>query len=181
MTLRNLSDEALITMYQENQDAQAFGELYNRYNQKVMLYCTKILGDRNNALDVTQDLFIKVSEKLGQLKEKVTFVKWLFTIAYNDCMNFVKKQKRFATTSTEILNNRENDVIDLEEKEMEEVKLSKMETAMQFLATDERTMLEDKYFGNASISDLETKYGMGASAVKMRLARSRNKVKRLMM
>jgi len=54
-TFRHLTDTDLVVTYQNTNNALAFGELYNRYNEKVFLYTTKILKNREQAMDLTQD------------------------------------------------------------------------------------------------------------------------------
>ncbi|MEM6965077.1 MAG: sigma-70 family RNA polymerase sigma factor [Bacteroidota bacterium] len=178
-TFKNCTDTQLITFFKDTQNPSAFGELYTRYNRKVFLYCAKILKDRDNALDVTQDIFVKISKKLNQLQDSQTFVKWLFTIAHNHCMDFLKKQNKIAKVSTEELLFVEDRPVDIEALELKDHALNQLEIILNQMPEQEGNLLREKYFEKKSIADLANKYHLSASAIKMRLARSRKKMEQL--
>lgn len=180
MTLfKNLTDTELILAYQQSQDARAFGELYNRYNKKVYLYCNKILKNREDAYDVTQDIFVKISVSILKLKDPNTLVKWLFLVARNACLDLIQKNKRSSTTTLESEDLIPEDVFDMEAALGKEELFNKMESALNQLKPEDKTFLEAKYFHGKSVKDLTQTYGMSASAVKMRLMRTRQKVQNL--
>ncbi len=179
MNFKHLSDAELILIYQDAQNSNAFGELYNRYETKVFLYCVKILKNRENALDVTQDIFLKVAGKLLDLKGTFAFKKWLFRIAHNDCINVFRNQQKFHYTSVDAANDiidsgYEEASIDAKEQQIEKVAL-----VLRHLSEKDSTILKEKYLQDLTIVDLMEKYNLSESAVKMKLSRARNKVKNL--
>jgi len=175
--LKNTSDTDLILTYQQTKDSAAFGELYTRYNQKVFLYCAKIVKDREKALDLTQDLFIKISIKLEGLQEPMTFVSWLFRIAHNDCIELLRKQKKNRMVSIEDCLNLGEETNNMDDLIQREKQLNQMQLALNQLPEEEKKMLLKKYMEEKSIIDLTEEYGLSQSAVKMRLSRSRDKAK----
>ena len=174
---KNLSDEALVLDYQKTQNQVVFGELYQRYHTNVFLYCAKVLKNRDKAADLTQDIFIKVSIKLVQLSDANTFESWLIRIAHNDCMTLFKKAKRERTNSIEEVFHLGADEFDYDAAEAKEVQFSQIEKVLSDLPELEKSLLLDKYLGKKKITELMEKYAMSSSAVKMRLLRSRDKVK----
>ena len=69
-------------------DTQAFGELYDRYAQKISMYFKKMLwNDEEKALDLTQDLFTKIIKKPSLYNKGHRFSTWIYSIASNMCKN----------------------------------------------------------------------------------------------
>lgn len=177
-TFSTSSDIDLIIVYQETKDSLAFGELYRRYNQKIYLYGVQLLKDRDLALDMTQDLFLKVAAKLSDLQEPLTFVKWLFRIAHNDCINILKKNTHRVYSGLELANNISDEDADI--AIAQEARFLKLEAVMHDISEEDKTLLIAKYYDKKSIIELEAEYGLSKSAIKMRLNRSRNRLKKAM-
>ena len=72
--------------------AEAFKILYKKYNQKVYRYCMRMLNDESIAKDSFQETFIKVYEKRKSFHGN-NFAAWLFTIARNTCLNYLRSKK----------------------------------------------------------------------------------------
>jgi len=81
------SDEDLMVLSTKG-DTNAFGELYDRYAKRMILYFSKMLwNDREKAADFTQDLFTKIIKNPGLFKEGRKFSTWVYSIANNMCKN----------------------------------------------------------------------------------------------
>ena len=176
-SITNSTDVQLILAYQADKNSEVFGEIYSRYNQKVFLYCYKILEDRDSAFDVTQDLFIKVSDKLTQLKEPVTFVKWIFRVAHNACMDKLRAKKHYIVSDCNVDEVLQIEADDFHEEIAKQELIGKMYKGLEQLSQLERELLIRKYYGSTTIHELVDEFGMTMSAVKMRLSRSKNKVR----
>ena len=174
---KNLTDTELVNLYQITEDREAFGHLYYRYNQKTFLYCAKILSNRDKAMDVTQEVFIKVSTNINKLQDACTFVKWLFTIAHNACMDLLKKENRYRYRALDLYDAADTDARDFEEVLRKEQQLDCLNEVLQVMPDKYRAFLEEKYVQGLSIAELMTKYALSESAVKMRLSRSRDRLK----
>lgn len=173
---KNLTDAELVTAYQNNSDARAFGELYNRYNKKVFLYVMKILKNREDALDVTQDIFIKISKSLHTMKDAQAFIKWLFLVARHAAIDYAIKNKRTKTSFIENVEEPAQEEFDLEAALSKEEQFQNMQDAMCQLPADDKAILTDKYIKGKSVKALMVDYGLSSSAIKMRLMRSRNRM-----
>ena len=177
--LKNLTDAELVLVYQNDSDARAFGELYNRYNKKVFLYVLKILKNREDALDITQDIFIKISKSLHSMKDAQAFIKWLFLVARNASIDFAVKNNRTKTSSLETAEEQIEEDFDMEEALLQEDRYDSMATAMSELPSEDKAILTDKYFNGKSVKELTINYNLSSSAVKMRLMRSRQRLNHL--
>jgi RNA polymerase sigma-70 factor, ECF subfamily len=87
------SDEDLVLAVRRG-DLAAFDELYGRYSARLFGYVRRLLGERQAAEDVFQDVFIEVLKKDAlELREK-KFAGWLFTVARNRCITHVRTANR---------------------------------------------------------------------------------------
>ena len=175
--MKNYSDEELVRLYVETQRNTYFEELYERYSDKVFRKCLSFVKDRAKAEDFTHDIFIKLIVKIGSFKETSRFSTWLFSITYNFCMDQLRSNKKAPETELDedmdLANEYEAD--ELEEVEMEAVRLRQ---ALDKIAPDERTIVLMKYQDDFSIKEIADVFNITESAVKMRLKRTREKLKK---
>lgn len=86
-----MQDKKLV-MGIKNRDEEAFNNVYSKYHNLVYYVVINIVKNRNDADDVTQDVFLKMYQKIDQLKTD-NFKSWLLTIARNEALNFVNRNK----------------------------------------------------------------------------------------
>jgi len=91
---KNIDDKTIKKAAAElrNGSAQAFHLLYQKYNQHVYRFCYRMLNDKALAEDAFQETFIRVYEKRSSFKG-TNFKAWLFTIARNTCLNYLRVKK----------------------------------------------------------------------------------------
>lgn len=94
--LRDLSDAALIDVCQQRgtKDDRPFHELFRRYQSVVWRVCYSYLRNRQDAEDVTQDVFLKVYRSLPQFEGRSSFKTWLYRVAINTCQNEIRRRGR---------------------------------------------------------------------------------------
>ncbi len=71
----------------------AFAELLSRYRAPVFNLCLRMLKNRDDAEDIAQEVFIKVFGMLERYDERYAFRSWLFKIAANQCIDFIRKNR----------------------------------------------------------------------------------------
>ena len=96
-----LTDEEMIRRYLPTKTNQCFETLYNRYVTKVYRRCLSMTNDTEKAEDFTQDIFLKVFDKLDDFQQRSSFATWLYSISYNYCADQLRLAKRFQTTYLE--------------------------------------------------------------------------------
>ena len=79
-------------------DQRAFKKLMARYKDSIYFMVLKMVHNKNDAEDVTLESFGKAFNKLDKYDTKYAFSTWLFKIATNNCIDFIRK-KRLQTTS----------------------------------------------------------------------------------
>lgn len=86
--------DALLLARVADGDHEAFTEVMQKHEDRVFSVCLRIMGDREQALDATQETFLTAFRKAGQFKGESTFGTWVYRIAVNTCYDLLRKQKR---------------------------------------------------------------------------------------
>jgi RNA polymerase sigma-70 factor (ECF subfamily) len=85
-------DAALVRACQRG-DIEAFEQIFRVYRNPVFRLAYKFTGNRDDAEDLTQEIFLKVFENIGSFRYESSFATWLYRIAVNTCMNFQRDKK----------------------------------------------------------------------------------------
>lgn len=173
---KGIADEELVRLYIETQRNVYFEEIYDRYVDKVYRKCLSFVKNEAQAEDFTHDIFLRVVLKLGSFKEQAKFSTWLYSITYNYCMDQVRQTKRQAEVTLDENFDLADDGYDLELIEMQTQSLKK---ALQKIDPDERAILLMKYQDDFSIKEIAETFKITESAVKMRLMRTKEKLKKI--
>jgi RNA polymerase sigma-70 factor (ECF subfamily) len=83
--------ELILLLGQGNQ--QAFADLYERHKSAIYRYCLRMLADTDAAEDATHDTFIKMSQNLHSLRNADSFLPWLFQIARNEVLMYLRRNR----------------------------------------------------------------------------------------
>ncbi len=86
-------DFALVERVQTG-DVAAFDELVRKYRTRLYSVMYNLTGNREDASDLTQDAFIKAFQSIGRFRGKSAFYTWLYRIAVNHALTFIKKNRR---------------------------------------------------------------------------------------
>ena len=78
----------------EPERQRLFNELYSQYEKRVFAYCVYVTGDKDQASDIFQEVFIKAYRSLHTIRESDKTANWLFRIARNECLNSLKVSQR---------------------------------------------------------------------------------------
>src|SRR5881396_1866034 len=82
-------------------DATAFDEIMIRYERQIYRVCYRFVENRDDAMDLAQDVFIKAFEHLSTFRRESSLKTWLYRIAMNHCINHVKKHSQEFVEVTE--------------------------------------------------------------------------------
>jgi RNA polymerase sigma factor (sigma-70 family) len=89
-----MKDDATLVEQARSGDQAAFGELYERYFDRVYDFLARMVRDPSEAADLTQDTFVRAMNSLGSLNKGGSFKSWLFTIARNTALNRLERASR---------------------------------------------------------------------------------------
>lgn len=90
MIFREVEDRDLIQKARRG-DVDAFNVLVSRWERRVFTYLVRLVGDREDALDLAQETFLKAYRGLARLDDIERFPQWLFRIAHNQAMSELRK------------------------------------------------------------------------------------------
>ena len=159
-------------------ETEYFAVLLERYSQSVFSLIVKIVGNREDAEELTQDVFLKVFRSLSSFQGHSLFSTWLYRIAYNTAISATRKKQYewLAIEESMIENVPENEVSDELEQLDREEQLDRLEKALAQLSPDERALVSLFYMQEKSIDEITSITRLTASNVKTKLHRIRKKM-----
>jgi RNA polymerase sigma-70 factor (ECF subfamily) len=92
------TDEELVRRYLDG-DGNAFEELVGRYESVIMNMAYRLLGNRSDASDVCQEVFVLLIRKLGSFRGESKFSTWLYRVSLNACHDYARRSKRHVSIS----------------------------------------------------------------------------------
>jgi RNA polymerase sigma-70 factor (ECF subfamily) len=95
LPLKKIDEIQLIRAAREG-DEEAFASLYRAYSARVYTLVLRKSGDKGEAEDLTQEVFIRIWSKLGTFKEKSSFSTWLYRLSLNLIMRKTSAIKKYA-------------------------------------------------------------------------------------
>ena len=88
-----LNDREIISAIREG-DLSAFEHLVEKYETRVFHHCLRIVGDREESADLTQEVFLKVFRNIHKYEHGYAFYTWLYRITVNCCIDYFRNSKR---------------------------------------------------------------------------------------
>jgi RNA polymerase sigma factor (sigma-70 family) len=175
MTKYPLLDEQSVTSFQNSEAIDSFDNIYNHYVNRVYHKCLTMTNDHEMAKDFTQDIFIKVFIKLKTFQNRSAFSTWLYAISHNYCIDHIRSTKRTEPLSDTVM----KDVVEQDQSTSEPVvsQYRALSLFINSLPEDEVDMLRLKYEQGVSVKKISEHYNLSESSVKMRLKRSRDKLR----
>ena len=174
--MEHLSDEELVHLYVKTQRNPYFEALYTRYCDKVYRKCLSFTKNSERAEDFTHDIFIRVVTKLSGFREQAKFSTWLYSVTYNYCVDQLRSPRQKEVYSDEPYEG--VGLYDDDDAEMAEMEAQRLNKALDHLTSDERGLLMMKYQDDISIRDIADVQKVTESAVKMRLMRAKEKLRK---
>ncbi len=155
-------------------DMDAFGKIVNRYEKTVFNSAYRIVGDMDDAADITQTTFVKVFEKINTFNPAFKFFSWLYRISINEAFNLQKRNKKAATIEFEPVATQPGPYEDFVQLEMcENLKL-----ALATMTYDYRIVIVLKHLMLLSYKEIAEILDLPEKTVKSRLFSSRQALHR---
>ena len=163
-------------------ETECFSILLDRYSQSVFSLIVSIINNREDAEELTQDVFLNAFRSLSSFQGNSLFSTWLYRIAYNAAISATRKKKYSWLTIEESMidNVPENEISDDIEQLEKEEQLSRLQQALEQLLPDERALVTLFYMQGKKADEIITITGLSNSNVKTKLHRIRKKMLFLM-
>ena len=184
-------DFALVLRAREQQDERAYAELMMKYRDTIYYMMLKMVGNEEDAEDLTLEAFGKAFNRLHQYSPSYAFSTWLFKIASNNCIDFIRK-KRISTlsidqpmndsdgNSSDFKDNITNNNLDPEERFIRKQKIRIMREIVDQLKPRYRQLIVLRYFREYSYEEIADHLELPLGTIKAQLYRAREQLYQLM-
>ena len=176
-------DYLLIRSALDNKDRGAYADLMTNYRDSIYFMLLKMTNNKDDAEDLTIEAFGKAFKKLEQYTPDYAFSTWLFKIASNNCIDFIRKKKQRVYSldkefqdeaGTEMSSRIPSDVLDPEEELIRMQKINIMRAIVERLKPHYRILIELRYFKEYSYEEIATELSLPLGTVKAKLFRARD-------
>lgn len=164
-------------------DQSAYAELMSRYRDSIYFMMHKMVKNVDDAEDLTIEAFGKAFSRLDQYSPSFAFSTWLFKIASNNCIDFIRKKRVYVTsmdtgfTSEDgdvIYHDAKADVLDPEQTIVHDQKVKHMRLLVSRLKPRYRELVEKRYFEELSYEEIAEELNLPLGTVKAQLFRARD-------
>ena len=182
-----MQDELLIRRAQRG-DADAFEQLLLEHQKNVYNLCYRMAGNPDDAMDLSQETFLRAWRCLDQYQFASAFSTWLYRLCSNICIDFLRRRRRQQTVplTFEDADGEEQtyavpDVQPLPEEQVE-LKLTRetLAAAMAQLLPEHRAVLQLRVVNELSSEQIADVLDIQIGTVKSRLSRARNQLKKIL-
>lgn len=163
-------------------DQSAYTAIMSRYREPIYYLVLKMIKNESDAEDLSIEAFEKAFKKLDQYTPQYAFSTWLFRIATNHCIDFIRKKKLKTTSIDEAIEDDkggsysiqvEGKSKDPEEKFIEKQKIKLMREIVTKLDEPYQTLVRMRYFEELSYDEIATERDIPLGTVKAQLFRAR--------
>lgn len=141
-------------------DTEAFNLLVRQWEKPIYNFILRMIGDRDQAMDLCQDTFLKAYRELDALKDLDRFAAWLYRIAHNTCFSTIRRN--YGKTWVELDPDRNPTRMPLEDR-------LAVQKALQFLPEEQREVVVLKVFHDLKFEEIAAVQNAPVSTVKSRL------------
>lgn len=167
------SDESLISDFVETGDQRPLEALLARHESRVFGLAYRILGNRPDALDATQDVFLTVFRRAGSFRHQSAFTTWLYRLTSNACHDIGRRKRRTPVPVDELPGGTSSP------EHQSDLRLA-VEQALRKLPYEQRVPIVMRDLYGMSYEEIAEATGSASGTVKSRIARGRLKLAELL-
>ncbi|HEY0896876.1 MAG TPA: sigma-70 family RNA polymerase sigma factor [Sphingobacteriaceae bacterium] len=163
-------------------DQRAYAELMQRYKDSIYFMTLKMINNKEDAMDLTVETFGKAFENLERYKPDFAFSTWLFRIATNNSIDFIRK-KRLSVISMDSMVDDEgddrplqikSDTLNPEESSIKKQQSRELKDIVDKLPARYKTLIVLRYFDELSYEEIAQQLDLPLGTVKAQLFRARD-------
>ena len=176
-----MTEQELVTRAKAG-DPDAFGQLMEQNQNRIYSLALRMVGSPEDAADLTQDAFLSAWRSLAHFHGESSFSTWLYRLASNACIDFLRKEKRKRAAGTVLYldDTEEGPSLDLPDydadphKQLEQSEVRDcIADCMDTLSEEHRTVLSLREISGLSYTEISDILGLEEGTVKSRIARAR--------
>ena len=152
-------------------DSSAFEPLVTRYHRPLFNLAARLLGSREDALDSTQNAFVKAYEHLDSFDQEQRFFSWLYQILRNECLNAIRSRRPAVPLPDDIsASTSPSDALDRQQRQ------AAVQSALMELTVEQREVVLLRHFTELSYDEIAASTGVPVKTVKSRLYSARQRL-----
>lgn len=159
---------------------KAFADLMQRYKDSIYFMSLKMVNNREDAMDITVETFAKAFEKLDKYQPDYAFSTWLFRVATNNCIDFLRKKKLNTVSINNMMDEEDDrplqiksDTLNPEETSIKKQQSSEIKLLIESLPPRYRNLLTLRYFDELSYEEIAQQLDLPLGTVKAQLFRAK--------
>lgn len=163
-----------------NGDEKAFADLMNRYKDSIYFMLLKMVNNPSDADDLTIEAFGKAFKNIHLYTPNFAFSTWLFRIATNNCIDFIRKKKSAPTAIDQTQNdqdspasNLQSNTPDPEEELIKKQKIKHLKNVVSQLKPQYRKLIELRFFKEYSYDEIAYELDIPLGTVKAQIFRAK--------
>ncbi len=161
-------------------DEKAYAELLDRYKDAIYYMLLKMVNNKSDAEDLTIEAFGKAFKNIAQYTPNYAFSTWLFKIATNNCIDFIRKKKANLVSLDQTSEDQDSigtplqtDTPDPEEDMIKSQRMALTRSVVEKLKPRYKTLVELRYFKEYSYEEIANELNLPIGTVKAQLFRAR--------
>jgi RNA polymerase sigma factor (sigma-70 family) len=159
---------------------KAYADLMQRYKDSIYFMSLKMVNNREDAMDITVETFAKAFEKLDKYQPEYAFSTWLFRVATNNCIDFLRKKKLNTVSINQMTDDEEDrplqikaDTLNPEETSIKKQQSAEIKLLIESLPPRYRNLLTLRYFDELSYEEIAQQLDLPLGTVKAQLFRAK--------
>lgn len=174
--------DAELALRSRKGDQDAFHELVSRYREKLSLYLRHLTLGHDESEDLVQDVFMKAYRALGSFDGRRRFSPWIYRIAHNEAINYLKRKSRRRVVSWEDISDSQDELeaAQLSETPAElwanEEERERVRHALSELSEPYREVLILRYYLDKSYTEMSEILGKPENTIASTLSRAKKKL-----
>lgn len=184
LTTKAVYDYKLIQLALHKGDQKAYAELLQRYRESVYFMMLRMCNNKDDAEDLTIEAFGRAFKRLEQYTPNYAFSTWLFKIASNNAIDFLRNKKKNTALSLdskmeneegqEFSKNIQASTLDPEENFMKKQKMELLRDVVEKLKPRYKELVKMRYYEELSYEEIAVKLELPVGTVKAQLFRARD-------
>jgi len=184
LTTKAVYDYKLIQLALHKGDQKAYAELLSRYRESVYFMMLRMCNNKDDAEDLTIEAFGRAFKRLEQYTPNFAFSTWLFKIASNNAIDFLRNKKKNNSLSLdskmendegqEFSKNIKSPTLDPEEHIIKKQKIDALREVVEKLKPRYKELVKMRYYEELSYEEIAVKLDLPVGTVKAQLFRARD-------
>jgi len=175
----NAKNDYNLVLKAKDGSQKAYADLMQRYKDSIYFMSLKMVNNKEDAMDITVETFAKAFEKLDKYQPEFAFSTWLFRVATNNCIDFLRK-KKLNTVSINTLDDEDeqpiqikSDTLNPEESSIKKQQSEELKLLIGSLPQRYRTLIVLRYFDEQSYEEIAQQLSLPLGTVKAQLFRAK--------